>query len=150
MKTAARDLEQRLAFLSAVAELWRIAAKPVYAAIRSAGRAVAGDSPTAWLETAREWHHDLEEFVEHLHEVEVPDPIGGVDDVMEYDRRRMTKDHLTDTALDTCVEVGRAIRALAAVVGRTPSDRGDGASWEAAAGRVERAVAARKADEVRE
>jgi hypothetical protein len=150
LETAARDLEQRLAFLSAVAELWRTAAKPVYAAIRSAGRAVAGDSPTAWLETALQWHHDLEDFVETLHEVEIPDPIGGVDDVMEYDRRRMTKDHLTDTALDTCVEVGRAIRALAAVLGRTPSDRGDAPSWEAAAGRVERAVAARKAAEVRE
>jgi hypothetical protein len=150
LEEAARDLEQRLAFLAAVAELWRTAAKPVYALERKPGKGLAGDSPAAWLETARQWHTELEEFVETLHEVEVPDPVGGVDEVMEYDRRRMTKDHLTDTALDTCVEVGRAIRALAAVVGGSNSGAGDGAPWEAAAGRVERAVAARASDDVRE
>ncbi|HKA07589.1 MAG TPA: hypothetical protein VKD71_10050 [Gemmataceae bacterium] len=150
LETAARDLEQRLAFLSAVAELWRTAAKPVHQAVGSGERLVAGDSPDAWLETAMHWHDDLEDFVDTLHEVEVPDPVGGVDEVMEYDRQRMTKDHLTDSALDTCVEVGRAIRALAAVLGRVNSLRRDAAAWEKAAGSVERAVAARKSDEVRE
>jgi hypothetical protein len=150
LETAARDLEHRLAFLSAVAELWRTAAKPVHAAARSADQSFADDSPDAWLETALRWHRDLEEFVQTLHEVEVPDPVGGVDDVMEYDRRRMTKDHLTDTALDTCVEVGRAIRALAAVIGRKDPEHGDEVAWEPAAGRVERAVAVRNSDEVRE
>jgi hypothetical protein len=148
LETAARDLEQRLAFLSAVAELWRTAARPVYSA-RPAGKGLAGDSPAAWLETARVWHRDLEHFIEDLHEVEVPDPVGGVDEVMEYDRRRMTKDHLTDTALDTCVEVGRAIRALAAITGAPTVGSADGAAWESAAGRVERAVAARRPQAVR-
>jgi hypothetical protein len=149
LELAARDLEQRLAFLAAVAELWRTAAKPVYTVDRSTGKVLAGDSPAAWLETARQWHDDLEGFIETLHDIEISDPVGGVDEVMEYDRRRMTKDHLTDTALDTCVEVGRAIRALAAVANGSNSGSGDGAPWEPAAGRVERAVAAGVSDEVR-
>lgn len=150
LETAARDLEQRLAFLSAVAELWRTAARPAYPMARPAGKGLAGDSPGAWLETALQWHHDLEEFVETLHEVEVPDPSGGVDEVMEYDRRRMTKDHLTDAALDTCVEVGRAIRALAAITDGPTAASADAAPWEGAAGRVEKAVAARRSDAVRD
>lgn len=147
LETAARDLEQRLAFLSAVAEFWRVAAKAPPAA---GGRPAAGDSPAAWLETARGWHRDLAEFVEGLHEVDIPEPVGGVDEVMEYDRRRMTRDHLTDTALDTCVEVGRAIRALAAVVGGATPEEDAGPAWERPAGRVERAVAARHPDDVRD
>jgi hypothetical protein len=150
LETATRDLEQRFAFLTAVAEFWRLAAKIKVAPKQALtkGKGLAGDSPASWLETALEWHADLEEFIEQLHEIEVPDPIGGVDDVMEYDRRRMTKDHLTDTALDACVEIGRAIRALAAVVGDATLEIGDN-GWEAAAGRIERAVAARRSEEVR-
>jgi hypothetical protein len=151
LEEAARDLEQRLAFLSAVAEMWRTAARPRKKSTSvTAGKAIAGDSPESWLETALTWHRDLEEFIESLHEVDVPDPVGGVDEVMEYDRRRMTKDHLTDVALDTCVEVGRAIRALAAVVGDRPDSTGERAAWEAAAGRVEKAVAARESNRVRD
>src|SRR5262249_57916051 len=97
----------------------------------------------------RWWHRGLEEFIETVNEVEVPDPVGGVDEVMEYDRRRMTKDHLTDTALDTCIEVGRAIRALAAVVGNGTPAAPDGQAWEAMAGRIEKAVAAREPEQVR-
>ncbi|HEX3146859.1 MAG TPA: hypothetical protein VHR66_02085 [Gemmataceae bacterium] len=149
LEEAARDLEQRLAFLTAVAELWRAAAKPVQAVQTPSGKNLAGDSPAAWLETAQQWHMDLEEFVLALHDIAVPDPVGGVDDVMEYDRRRMTKDHLTDTALDTCVEIGRAIRALAAVAGGSAASPTDLAPWEEAAGEVERAVAARGSDDVR-
>lgn len=148
LEEVARDLEQRLAFLSAVAEFWRVAARyPLASADR---KGAAGDSPAAWLATAHQWHADLEEFVDQLHEVRVPEPVGGVDEVMEYDRRRMTKDHLTDTALDACVEVGRSIRSLAAVVGGPPVGAADAGPWTAAAGRVERAVAARLSDEVRE
>ncbi len=150
LESATRDLEQRLAFLTAVAEFWRLAAKikvtPKEGLTRSKG--LAGESPASWLETALQWYEDLVEFIEQLHEVEVPDPVGGVDDVMEYDRRRMTKDHLTDTALDACVEIGRAIRALAAVVGGVSLEIRD-LSWETMAGRVERAVAAARSDEVR-
>src|SRR5262249_28606759 len=102
LEEAGRDLEQRLAFLSAVAELRRAAAGPGVGPTTDTD--VADDSPRSWLETARGWHRDLEEFIETVNEVEVPDPVGGVDEVMEYDRRRMTKDHLTDTALDTCIE----------------------------------------------
>jgi hypothetical protein len=150
LEEAARDLEQRFAFLSAVAELWRVAARsPVVGAAQPA-KSAAGEAPTDWLATAQRWHAELEEFVDQLHEVHVAEPVGGVDDVMEYDRHRMTKDHLTDTALDTCVEVGKAIRALAAVVGGPPVAAGEGPPWTDPAGRVERAVAARRSDEVRQ
>lgn len=148
LEEAARDLEQRLAFLSAIAELWRTAARPVSLIARPGDKGLAGDSPAAWLETARRWHGDLEEFIDTLHGVEVPEPVGGVDEVMEYDRRRMTKDHLTDSALDSCVEVGRAIRALTAVVPNAGLFDG-GPPWEPAADRVELAVAARRSDDVR-
>jgi len=148
LEEAARQLEQRLAFLTAVAELWRKAARPSYTS-KAAGKVVADDTPSSWLQTAREWHDDLVDFIEHLHAVDIPTPVGGVDEVVEYDRKRMTKDHLTDTALDTCVEVRRAIRSLAAVVGGPAKKSEESARWEAAAGRIERALAARKPEDLR-
>lgn len=153
LEEIARDLEKRLAFLSAVADLWRAAARPTYGAAKSnspSSKAIAGDSPESWLETARAWHAELIEFVEGLHAIAVPEPLGGVDDVMEYDRRRITRDHLTDLALDTTVAVGRAIRALAAVVRDWPTAGDDRSAWELAAGKVERAVAARDSARLRE
>lgn len=153
LEEAARDLELRFSFLSSISELWRTTAKspanPKTSAGLSTGKAIAGDSPESWLATARTWHTDLQALIEQLHEVEIPDPSGAVDDVLEYDRRRMTKDHLTDVAIDTCIEVGRAKRALAAIVGQhTDEERISG--WETKAGQVESAIFAGDAVRVRE
>ncbi|WP_157369462.1 hypothetical protein [Zavarzinella formosa] len=156
LETAADDLEQRLAFLSGIAELWRLTARvwPTEAAVTSTAlsqKAVSGATPRQWLETARLWHEELQFFVHAIHEIEIPASVGGVDEMMEYDRRRMTRDHLTDVALDTCVQVGRAIRALQAIVPNAVNDEGTfDSGWEESAGILERAMAGNEVDTVRE
>lgn len=153
LEEAADDLEQRLAFLSGIAELWRIAARswPTEQLENNPAKAVSGATPRQWLETARLWHEELQFFLHTLHEVEIPASVGGVDEMMEYDRRRMTRDHLTDAALDACVQVSRAIRALQAIVPHAANDDDIFDSlWEESAGLIERAMAKRDVDLVRE
>lgn len=136
LEEASKELELRLGFLYAVADLWRRAA------------CVLGDSPSleTWIQTARAWGKSLNELVEQLHAIEIPTPITGVDEVLEYDRQRMIKDHLTDVAIDTCVELNQALRALSAVQNQTS----EGATgWEEFAGQVERAIAQGDAQQVR-
>ncbi len=152
LESAADDLEQRLAFLSGIAELWRVTARtwPVNVPATSQ-KVVSGATPRQWLETARLWHEELQFFVHAVHEINVPASVGGVDEMMEYDRRRMTRDHLTDVALDACVQVGRAIRALQAIVPGAAADEALlDSGWEESAGLLERAVAGRDEDAVRE
>ena len=154
LESSADDLEQRLAFLSGIAELWRLSARvwPTESAGGAAPRkAVSGATPAQWLETARAWHDQLKYFVEEIHQIEIPASVGGVDEMMEYDRRRMTRDHLTDAALDACVQVGRAIRALQAIVpGAHDGDGSFDSGWEESAGILERAMAGREVDTVRD
>ncbi len=66
--------------------------------------------------------------------------------MLEYDRQRMIKDHLTDIAIDTCVEVNQAVRALSAVQKQASEDA---TGWEEFAGQVERAIAQGDTQQVR-
>lgn len=114
--------EERLRFLAAVARLWRTAARP------DLWRADA-DAPAEWLRAARGNLSALRALIERLHKVEVPEPSGGVEGVMEYDRRRAVRGHLLELAVQTAVETAAAARALAAVSAKAPelpSAKGEG------------------------
>ena len=65
----------------------------------------------------RNWERALLRFIDGLHSIEIPQSPGGLDEVIEFQRRKSFRDQLTDSAIDTCVEVMQAANAIAAVVG---------------------------------
>ena len=140
--------EDRLRFLAAIARLWRTAARPD---LWPKGDAASAAALGEWLRTARTNLAALRNLAERLYSVEVPEPIGGVEGVMEFDRRRAVKGQLLELTVQTAVETTAAARALAALLSRPPEIAGgpsaaDGptaglANWEAVAVRLERAVA---------
>ncbi len=150
----AERAEDRLRFLAAVARLWRTAAVPdLWPKADPTAAAAVGE----WLRTARGNLAALRGLAERLYRVQVPEPAGGVEGVMEYDRRRAVKGHLLELAVQTAVETAAAARALAALLSRSaelppkppgtsdaPRPLGPTAelpTWEPIAVRLERAVA---------
>jgi hypothetical protein len=112
LEPEAESLEERLRFLYAVAKLWRLAARPdLWPQDDSAGQ----DAVTAWLTTAHRTHDALVVFLDRLTAITVPDPSGGHEGMIEFDRRRALKGHILDLGVSACVEMGRAAGALAAV-----------------------------------
>ena len=171
----AERTEDRLRFLAAVARLWRAAVRsdlwPRHD--KAAATAISG-----WLKTASNNHRRLTALLEAIDDVPVPDPIGGVDGVMEYDRRRVMKGNLLEIGVATAVETAAAARALTALLARagelpppppdpydyvTPAPKSmdapwkpfdlatddDGPSWEPLAARIDRAILMGDAERVR-
>lgn len=143
--------EDRLRFLAAVARLWRTAAVPsLWPRTDEAATTAIGE----WLRTARKNLAELRSLTERLNAVPVPEPIGGLEGVMEYDRRRAVKAHLLDLTVQTAVETASAARALASLLSRSgelPSTAqsltisqgptADLPAWEPIAVRLERTIA---------
>jgi hypothetical protein len=140
LEAESNRLEQRLQFLETIAELWQ--------RCLAGGFARGGMKSSAnWLVTARTWQQDLLQLMDHLHELPVPTPGTGVDEVIEFDRRQHIKDHLLDTTISTTIEVAQAVRVLVAM-----SDQGEDSfesTWEWPAVRVERAVARKDMEQAR-
>lgn len=144
-----------LRFLAAVARLWRLAARPdLFPHNDPDGSAVVA----GWVRNARENLAGLSKLTEQIHAVTVPEPVGGVEGVSEFDRRRSVKAQLLDTAVQTAVETAAAARALAAMMPKVQELPGGEKSlgptagipaWEAGAIRLERAVASAQPDAVR-
>jgi len=146
LEAESESLERRLRFLLAVARLWRTAARPVLW--------MKADNPpfealTEWLATARRNQARLQSLLDTLDAFPVPEPITGHEAMIEYDRRRALKGHLLDLGVAVCVDMGRAARALAALLVQGTELPAAGAEsekspappeWETLAIRVEKAL----------
>jgi hypothetical protein len=111
------QLERRLRFLSTLARLWQIAAR------HDPGMDAAVDRAsvlTSWLAAARIQQHKLALLLDAIHAVEVPEPVGAHEDLVEYDRRRVVKEQLLYTAINACLDTTLAIGALQ---GALPAER---------------------------
>jgi hypothetical protein len=149
LEAEADALEERLQFLHAIARLWRLAARPeLWPRDDPAGQeAVAG-----WLASARRTREELLGFLDRATAVEVPEPAGGHEGMIEFDRRRALKGHVLELGVSACVEMGRAARTLAAVLTPGPElpeanprkgrrrEPGAAPRWEPLLVRIERAV----------
>jgi hypothetical protein len=150
-------LEDRLRFLMTLSQLWRVAARPE---LWARGDPATADTLADWLGTARRVHAGLVRFLERVREIDVPDPVGGSEGMIEFDRRRATKGHVLELGVEACVEAARAAFALTAVLvqgGELPPPRNgagggeaaDPAPWESMFVRVERAIGQGSAGRVR-
>lgn len=110
-------LEERLRFLHAVAKLWRLAARPdLWPRDDLATQEAVAD----WLKLARRLHEALVGFLDRVTAIPIPDPSGGHEAMIEFDRRRALKGHLLELGVSACVETGRAARALASILNPGP------------------------------
>ncbi|HUR55062.1 MAG TPA: hypothetical protein VMZ71_13095, partial [Gemmataceae bacterium] len=157
LEAEADAIEARLQFLTTLAKLWRIAARPD---LWTRGDPNTTDTLAGWLATARRIHAALVHFLERVRSIDVPDPIGGSEGMIEFDRRRAVKGHLLDLGVEACVVTTRATFALSAILvqgGELAGRAGAGGAtdefepppWEGLFVRVERAVVQGHASRVR-
>ncbi|MFM8272610.1 MAG: hypothetical protein ACKODX_09780, partial [Gemmata sp.] len=146
LETQADAIETKLEFLHAAAKLWRLAARPDVWAADDAARA---STLAAWLTAARRAADSLGQFLDRLTDIAVPDPSGGHEGMIEFDRRRAIRGHLLDLGVAASVDMRRAAVSLAAV--RVPGpelpapERAEGArdrapAWEPLLVSLERAL----------
>ncbi len=157
LEAQADTIENKLEFLHATAKLWRLAARPEVWAPTDTTR----DTTVAmWLTAARRANDSLGLFLDRLTEIAVPNPSGGHEGMIEFDRRRAIKGHLLDLGVATCVDVRRAAFALAAVRSPGPELASGGRQspsgelnlpppWETLLVRIERAIGRNDAAGVR-
>ena len=141
-------LGDRLRFLTAVARFWRLGARPE---LWPKTDSSATTTVSEWLRLARSNFAELVRLIHDLHGVTIPEPVGGVEAVTEFDRRRGVKGSLLEAAVMTAVETAAAARSLAAVLPKPVELPGGGfgnlgptaevPAWEGVAIRLERAVA---------
>jgi hypothetical protein len=162
LESEAEQLEERLKFFHTVARLWRAAARPE---IWNRGDPAVNDTLAGWLRNARRNRAHLARFLDNIKDIPVPEPIGGHEGMIEYDRRRALKGDLLDLGVATCVEMGRAALALSAVIlhgAQLPPavteddddllrewDAEDVPPWEPLSIQIERAIGNRDAGRVR-
>jgi hypothetical protein len=151
-------LEERLRFLHAVAKLWRLAARPE---LWPPDDGATQEAMAAWLIMARRIHEALVGFLDRVTAIPIPDPTGGHEAMIEFDRRRALKGHLLELGVSACVEMGRAARALASVLNPGPElppaaepnrERGQVSGpppWEAILTRLDRSLSQGDAAAVR-
>jgi hypothetical protein len=124
-----RRVAERLDFLSTVASLWKqMAISPAFRAVADLAPGSAELAPRAttirrWIQHAEANLTALADLMAAIRHYHIPPPSADHDALVEYDRRRMTKESLQERAIATSVEVAGAIRLLAAtlhVVGDAP------------------------------
>jgi hypothetical protein len=151
----AEEQLERLRFLNAVARMWRLAARPdLFPASQPDQLAtIAG-----WVRQSRESFAQLMQLCQQIHAVKVPEPLGGLEGVSEFDRRRGVKGRLLDAAVQTTIETAAAARALTALLPKSqelPSNTQLGPTsdippWEGLAIRLEKAIGLGDARAVRQ
>ena len=104
-------LSQRLAFLGNVARLWKNVA--VRGAWLNQPETETRDTLMRWVRQSVKNRHDLLALMDDVRSH--PIPFSNVDHeaMLEYDRRRLTKESLIDRIIGTCVETLDAARLLA-------------------------------------
>ncbi|MGI9430315.1 MAG: hypothetical protein ACR2NM_16760, partial [Bythopirellula sp.] len=105
-------LEQRLEFLTTVANLWKHAVI-VWGPAEQREQARI-DVFAEWLAQAGTNYGQLIDLLETVHSFDFALPSGTHESLVEYDRLRTTKEALVQKIITTCVETADAARLLAA------------------------------------
>jgi len=116
-----KRVAERLEFLTTVACLWKHAAvSPVFRAIATSDTKAAQERRSGlrrWIEQAEANCAALAELLTAVREYRIPISSADHDALIEYDRRRMTKESLLERIIATSVETAGAGRLLAATLG---------------------------------
>ncbi len=112
------QLEQRLDFLTTVANLWKHVAIAWGATAENRDERSEGYAP--WLAQATSNYQQLIELLETVHGYHFTQPSGTHDSLVEFDRLRTIQEALVQRIIVTCVETRDAARLLAAMRGQEP------------------------------
>lgn len=134
----AERIEHRLQFLSTLARLWNIATRCLRLAPEDAPAGLETRT-AAWLKRALQNEKGLRDLLDAIHEHEIPRPPGNYEAMVEYDRRRSTKERLLNQAIATCVDHALAVGALRGL-DATGESLTTGESWAPSVIRIERAM----------
>ena len=147
----AERIIERLSFLTALANLWRLAAAA--SAPRDHNAEDRDDVLAGWLRRAMANREGLLKLLADVHRYPISDPQGTLESLVEYDRRRGIKEMLTEQIIAACVETADAGQMIGATMRRqVPMDRqrhGNLEDWELSAGQVLRAVVCSDVDAVK-
>ena len=122
-----KRVAERIDFLQTTAELWKqiaIAAGPGRLEEDPAKRATQLAHLERWASGAREHQAGLLELLAQVKAFNVPSPAGNHDSLIEYDRRRLTKESLLDrivTAIVNTSEAALLLDSSAAALGAEPT-----------------------------
>lgn len=156
----AERLEQRLEFLSTVAKLWKHTAI-AWGTPPAVGGGASDPAATkqasepalfqAWEQEATSRHGQLIQLLEVVHNHRLVPPRSSHEAMVEYDRRRMIKDALTEQIIAACVDMSDAGRLLRAATGAVQATTADTAPTTALARTIEllRSILAGDTDTVR-
>src|SRR5439155_23606394 len=129
-----RRVADRLDFLSTVANLWRqMAVSPAFRAVaeldpKSPELAQRSGAVRRWIDQAEANLGALTELMASIRDYRIPAPSADHDALVEYDRRRMTKESLLERAIATSVDMSGAARLLAGTLsclGEPPATTGE-------------------------
>lgn len=114
-----RRVAERLSFLGTIARLWRLTiVAPAFSAVLAEadeqGRKARLAALERWLAQARKNREGLDRLLESVKAYRIPQPQAEHDSLVEYDRRRMTKETLLERIVSTSVETTDASRMLQA------------------------------------
>ncbi|MEX2172602.1 MAG: hypothetical protein WD851_25000 [Pirellulales bacterium] len=107
-------LNDRLAFLTTLARLWKHAAVAWEAPQQAAERR---DQLEEWQQEATSRYVQLVQLLETVHRHRIPAPRSTHESMVEYDRRRTMKDSLLERIIALCVDMSDAARLLRAAAG---------------------------------
>ncbi len=133
----AERISRRLAMLTTVARLWKLASAA--SAACSAEPSDRHEVLAGWLAKAADNRQKLLGLLAAVHRYRIPPPRSTLDAMIEYDRRRGIKEVLLDRIVATCVETADAGRLIVALLGRQAPDAGLD-DWEVAAWQVLQAM----------
>jgi hypothetical protein len=130
-----RRLEERLRFLTTVARLWQQSVPWLRSIVRlSPDRR---ETIRGWQQTGHHWQPALMALLDEIHALKVPEPVGGFEEVMEYDRRQFARERLAEAVIETSIELSLAVRQMGpwtqAEITPWPHD----AAWEPIAQQLE-------------
>jgi hypothetical protein len=115
LEDEADRLEEHLDFLTTVSRLWQTAVP--FLRPHLDGNTELREALVGWQTQAHAWQPALLELLDQVHRLKIPELVGGFEDVMEYDRRRMLREQLAEAIIETALETGRAVRTLGSVTG---------------------------------
>jgi hypothetical protein len=144
-------LETRLRFLATLARLWQVAARALTPRDKGNKTKTKDQKPFVadWLGNARANLDQLRELLDVVEEQEVPEPTGEHESLVEYDRRRVLKEHLLHTTIGAALDTALAVGALRGAMGNG-SETAGGPDWEEDAVCLERALFAGDPDRARD
>ena len=144
----AERLEGRLQFLSTVARLWNVAAR----CLRSATTALPSrllDAVAGWRRQAQRHDAALRVLLQEIDQHVVPKPSGDFDSMVEYDRRRSTKERLLNQVIATCLDHVLALGAMQSLRPDAELEATADETWQPDALRLERDLMRQETDDAR-